>query len=89
MSTDQENVTLAEINRNVIRLQDRLDKHEDRFVRVVDWEDNRKEVGRRIGAIENELAEKRKVFTTNFLYPLLMLCVGLGGGVLVEKAIGG
>jgi hypothetical protein len=86
---DDGSVTLAEINRNVIRLQDRLDKHEDRFVRVVDWEDNRREVGRRIGAIENELAEKRKVFTTNFLYPLLMLAIGIGAGAIVEKAIGG
>jgi len=96
MTADEEGVTLHEVNRNVIELRRQISDMPTSFVPMSVWQENLKsqelvrlETGRRIGSIENELAERRKAFTNSFLYPLLMTVLGLGAGALITRLIGG
>lgn len=96
MTAEDAGVTLPEINRNVIDLRRQLETMTTRYVPLVLWEENRKNIGERIGGIEKEVtalrAEKQQSqarFQTSFLYPLLMLAIGAGVGALIQQAIGG
>lgn len=96
MSAEDEGVTLPEVNRNVIELRRQLEGITATFVPMNVWNENvklqetvRLETGRRIGALENEIAERRKAFTTTFLYPVLVLIIGTGIGVLVTISLRG
>lgn len=96
MSAENEGVTLPEVNRNVVELRRKLDDITMNFVPMNVWQENQKlvdanrlETGRRIGAIENELAEKRKAFTNSLLYPGLIALMGAGAGALAIKIAGG
>lgn len=76
MSAQDEGVTLPEVNRNVIELRRQVEGFGMNYVPLKLWEENRLEVGRRVGAIENELAEKRRGLTNSFLFPLLLIFIG-------------
>lgn len=87
MSTDDEGVTLPEVNRNVIELRRQVEAFGANYVTVKLWEDNRLDVGRRIGVIENELAERRTAFTNSFLYPLAIAIIAVGITYMVTRSI--
>lgn len=89
MTDEDSGVTLPEVNRNVIELRKEIGDMAKSYVPLFLWEENRKNTGERIGALENELAERRKSFTNNLLYPLVVLIVGTGVGALATKVFGG
>lgn len=88
MSEDNDGVTLHEVNRNVIELRRQVETFGMNYVPLKLWEENRLETGRRLGSIENELAERRQAFTTSFLYPLMIALIAAGVTYLITISMG-